>query len=275
MKRNTNYTLSFYAFAGGNVKNSDVYFLGRKSNETNNFTFVNPIIYERRFSGAKAEYVTVTFNSGDNDNGYIRFDNNGSLDGVNAVLFFGEIMLVEGTVARTYEPSPEELATVTALHNVIDTVDSHTRTTGAVGTSGSILDNVSKVTQTANGLVQEVSGTNGLKTQVSTLAGSWAVKNLTNSGTVLNQINLNKDGSVKIDGSLVQITGTTYIQDGVISSAKIANLDAGKITTGTLDAARIKTNSIDGSKRKFDQAFFNNFTADERLSFTSSTCVLL
>lgn len=102
-----------------------------------------------------------------------------------------------------------------------------------------------------------------VSTQVSTLAGSWAVQNLTNSGTVLNQLNLNKDGSVKIDGKLVQITGTTYIQDGVISSAKIGSLDAGKITTGTLDAARIKANSIDGSKLTFDEAFFNGLTANE------------
>ncbi|MBS8071094.1 hypothetical protein F6P74_06070 [Streptococcus suis] len=168
-----------------------------------------------------------------------------------------------GAIPTDWSPAPEDLATVTALHDVKDTVSSHTRTIGAVGTTGSILDNISKVTQTANGLVQEVSGANGLKTQVSTLAGSYAIKNLTKAGDVLGQINLNKDGSVKIDGKLVQITGTTYIQDGVISSAKIASLDAGKITTGTLDAARIAVNSIDGSKLVFDQAFFNSFMANE------------
>ncbi|HEL2593629.1 TPA: phage tail protein [Streptococcus suis] len=168
-----------------------------------------------------------------------------------------------GVLSTDWTPAPEDLATVTALHAVNDTVDSHTRTIGAIGTAGSILDNVSKVTQTAAGLVQEVSGTNGLKTQVSTLAGSYAIKNLTKAGDVLGQINLNKDGSVKIDGSLVQITGKTYIQDGVITSAKIAGLDAGKITTGTLDAARIKANSIDGSKLVFDEAFFNGLTANE------------
>ncbi|HEM3608666.1 TPA: phage tail protein [Streptococcus suis] len=173
--------------------------------------------------------------------------------------------LETGSIPTDWSPAPEDLATVTALHNVTDTVDSHTRTIGAVGTTGSILDNVSKVTQTANGLVTEVSGTNGLKTQVSALAGSYAIQNLTNSGTVLNQINLNKDGSIKIDGSLVQITGTTYIQDGVISSAKIGSLDAGKITTGTLNAARIATNSITGSHIVFDQAFVNKMTANEAL----------
>ncbi|TRW66471.1 hypothetical protein FNJ58_14170, partial [Lactococcus lactis] len=101
VKRNTNYSLSFYALAGGNVKSSDVFFLGRKSNETNGFTSANLIIGNRRFSGSKAEYVTITFNSGDNDNGYIRFDNNGSSDGINAVFYFGEVTLVEGG-----EPQP-------------------------------------------------------------------------------------------------------------------------------------------------------------------------
>ncbi|HFU4377214.1 TPA: phage tail spike protein [Streptococcus suis] len=172
--------------------------------------------------------------------------------------------LVKGNIPLSrWEPAYSELATVTALHNVTDTVDSHTRTIGAVGEAGSILDNVSKVTQTANGLVQEVSGTNGLKTQVSTLAGSYAIKNLTSSGKVLNQLNLNKDGSVKIDGSLVQITGKTYIQDGIISAAKIGDLDAGKITSGYLDAARIRAGAIDGAKIAFDEAFFNGLTANQ------------
>ncbi|HFI0006887.1 TPA: phage tail spike protein [Streptococcus suis] len=173
------------------------------------------------------------------------------------------VKIERGTAATDWAPAPEDLATVTALHAVNDTVDSHTRTIGAVGTTGSILDNVSKVTQTANRLVTEVSGANGLKTQVSTLAGSYAIKNLTKAGDVLGQINLNPDGSVRINEGLISVGTKTYIKDGVISSAKIASLDAGKITTGTLDAARIATNSITGSHIEFDQAFFNSFMANE------------
>ncbi|HFR3586869.1 TPA: phage tail protein [Streptococcus suis] len=155
-----------------------------------------------------------------------------------------------GTIVNDWSPAPEDLATVTALHNVTDTVDSHTRTIGAVGEAGSILDNVSKVTQTAAGLVQEVSGTNGLKTQVSTLAGSYAIKNLTKAGDVLGQINLNKDGSVKIDGSLVQITGKTYIQDGVITSAKIGKGQIGTAHIGEIDAGIAKIINLDVSNIK-------------------------
>lgn len=182
--------------------------------------------------GTGTSYLQITFQQ----------SGTGQLD-----FYYWHPQIETGTIVNDWSPAYEDLATVTALHNVSDTVDSHTRTIGAVGTAGSILDNVSKVTQTAAGLVQEVSGANGLKTQVSTLAGSYAIKNLTSAGTVLNQLNLNRDGSVRIDGKLVQITGTTYIQDGVISSAKIGSLDAGKITTGTLDASRVNVVKLNAS----------------------------
>ncbi|HEL1628917.1 TPA: hypothetical protein TXL51_000363 [Streptococcus suis] len=213
-----------------NYLDQDYQFVNRFANDSNKFTITIP---------AGVRYIWVSYP----DNANCKIE--------------------KGDKATAYVLSVNDTASVTALHDVSDTVDRHTRTIGAVGTAGSILDNVSKVTQTAAGLVTEVSGTNGLKTQVSTLAGSYAIKNLTSSGNVLNQLNLNKDGSVKIDGKLVQITGTTYIQDGVITSAKIAGLDAGKINAGELNAARIKANSIDGSKIAFDQAFFTRLTANE------------
>ncbi|HEM2628450.1 TPA: hypothetical protein U0483_000184, partial [Streptococcus suis] len=187
---------------------------------------------------------------------------NNSADGIKIIEVAG-VALYEGALNKGHFDAPEDLATVTALHNVKDTVSSHTRTIGAVGETGSILDNVSKVTQTAAGLVAEVSGTNGLKTQVSTLAGSYAIKNLTKAGDVLSQINLNSDGSVRINEGLISVGTKTYIQDGVITSAKIAGLDAGKITSGYLASGRIKAGSIDGSKIAFDEAFFNGLVANQ------------
>lgn len=170
-----------------------------------------------------------------------------------------------GTVATDWSPAPEDLATITALHSVRDTVDSHTRTIGAVGETGSILDNVSKVTQTAAGLVQEVSSANGLKTQVSQLAGSWAVQNLTSAGTMLNQFNLLADGTNRIDGRLTHITGQTLIDDAAITDAKIASLDAGKITSGYISAERLDANSITAAKLKVDQAFFDALATNRLL----------
>ncbi|HFI0089544.1 TPA: phage tail spike protein [Streptococcus suis] len=207
---------------------------------------------------------------------------------VGDVVYIRDPQLEDGTMATTPSPAPEDqqsyadtkiaeykntvdgrFATLQSqkanqvdLQTVRETVNLYERIIGS--TEAGIKDKVARMVMTDSLFLTEVKDKiSGTATQVSQLASSWAVKNLTNTGNVLNQLNLNKDGSVKIDGKLVQITGTTYIQDGVISSAKIGSLDAGKITTGTLDAARIAVNSIDGSKLVFDQAFFNSFMANE------------
>ncbi|WP_421362615.1 phage tail spike protein [Streptococcus suis] len=79
----------------------------------------------------------------------------------------------------------------------------------------------------------------GTATQVNQLSNSYAIKNLTSNGQILNQINLLANGTNRIDGRLTHITGQTLIDNGVIKNAMIGNLDAGKITTGTLNAANV------------------------------------
>ncbi|HEM2744581.1 TPA: phage tail protein [Streptococcus suis] len=166
-----------------------------------------------------------------------------------------EWQLEAGSMTSSWSPAPEDLATVTALHSVRDTVDSHTRNISTINGT------VSTLVQTAAGLVTEVSGTNGLKTQVSQLKNSWAVK-ISGPEGVKTAINASEDG-VRLKGKNLWLDGNTLIDNAVITSAMIASLDAGKINTGELNAARIKAKSIDGSKIVFDQAFFNGLTANE------------
>lgn len=85
------------------------------------------------------------------------------------------------------------------------------------------------------------------RTQVTQLAGSWAVKNLNSAGDVIGQINLNKDGSVKINDGLIVIGENTYIKNGVIKDAMIANLNADKITGGTIDASQVNVINVNAS----------------------------
>ncbi|HFI0853138.1 TPA: phage tail protein [Streptococcus suis] len=174
------------------------------------------------------------------------------IDGANHVDFHHRAVMVTASdiFPDAWSPAPEDVATVTALHDVKDTVSSHTRTIGAIGETGSILDNVSKVTQTANGLVTEVSGSNGLKTQVSTLAGSYAIKNLTSAGNVLGQLNLNPDGSVRINEGLISIGDKTYIKNGVIKSAMIGNGQIGTAHIGEIDAGIARIINLDVSNIK-------------------------
>ncbi|HEM4817343.1 TPA: hypothetical protein U1079_000154 [Streptococcus suis] len=181
----------------------------------------------------------------------------------------GKIKVEKNDLYNDWSLAPEDLATITALHEVKDTVSSHTRTISTLDGS------VSQVTQTAAGILSRVgtlesnaadkSSVSAVQNQVSQLAGSWAVQNLTSSGQILNQFNLLANGTNRIDGRLTHITGQTLIDNGVINNAMIGNLDAGKITTGYLASARIATNSITGSHMVFDQAFVNKMTANEAL----------
>lgn len=83
-----------------------------------------------------------------------------------------------------------------------------------------------------------------VRTQVSQLAGSWSVKNLSSAGDVLNSINVLADGTNRIDGRLTHITGQTKIDNAVIKDGMIANLNADKITGGTIDASQINVINI-------------------------------
>ena len=78
-----------------------------------------------------------------------------------------------------------------------------------------------------------------VRTQVTQLAGSWAVKNLNSNGDVLNSINVLADGTNRIDGRLTHITGQTVIDNAVIEDGMIANVSANKVTAGTIDAREV------------------------------------
>ena len=213
VKRNTDYSLNVSILAGGNLKGVDIYFLGRKSNETKTFSkVVNIKHFDGSPSASSVSKFHFTFNAGECDEGFIRIDNTGTTNGSQSMLFFTELDCYEGTTDRAWQASPKD-----ASQKVDDLEDKLS------------------------------TGLKATKTEMSQIAGSWAVKNLTSSGDVLSQINLNKDGSVKIDGKLVQITGSTYIEDGVISSAKIGELSASKITSGRLNTSLVDVVNLNAS----------------------------
>lgn len=89
--------------------------------------------------------------------------------------------------------------------------------------------------------------TKAVRTQMSLLAGSWAVKNLNSNGDVLNSINVLADGNNRIDGRLTHITGQTKIDNAVIKDGMIANLNADKITGGTIDASQVNVINVNAS----------------------------
>lgn len=113
-------------------------------------------------------------------------------------------------------------------------------------------DEAYKMTDEAKGLatdaqtraIQIAQGLEATRTQVTQLAGSWAVKALNSAGDILGQLNLNKDGSVRINDALVAVGDKTYIQDGVIKKSMIGNAQIGTAHIGEIDASQARIINI-------------------------------
>lgn len=83
------------------------------------------------------------------------------------------------------------------------------------------------------------------RTQMTQLAGSWAVRVLNSNGDVLNSINVLADGTNRIDGRLTHITGQTVIDEAVIDGASIKSLSASKLSGGEADFAKMNVVNFD------------------------------
>ena len=76
------------------------------------------------------------------------------------------------------------------------------------------------------------------RTQVTQLAGSWSVRNLNSAGDVLGQLNLNPDGSVRINEGLLSVGEKTIIKDGVIKKSMIGEAQIGTAHISEIDASK-------------------------------------
>ena len=101
------------------------------------------------------------------------------------------------------------------------------------------------------------------RTQVSQLAGSYAIQNLNSAGDIISGINLGANGNNRIIGRATHITGDTLIDNAVIKSAmidklKTANFEAGSVTTNILGAE-----AVTAEKVKFDTAFIQRLVSQQ------------
>ncbi|TMR85123.1 tail fiber domain-containing protein, partial [Streptococcus pseudopneumoniae] len=107
LERNTDYVLNFRGFNNSALASYDVYILGRRAGESDGFTIFKKVVSSKKLSTSRCEDVSVTFNSGEMDNAYIRFENNGSSSGT-ADLYITEVDLYKGYKPRTWQPHPED-----------------------------------------------------------------------------------------------------------------------------------------------------------------------
>ena len=132
-------------------------------------------------------------------------------------------------------------------------------------------DDAYKMTDEAKGLatdaqtraIQIAQGLEATRTQVTQLAGSYAIQNLNSAGDIINGINLGANGNNRIIGKATHITGDTLIDNAVIKSAmidklKTANFEAGSVTTTILGAK-----AVTAEKVKFDAAFIQQLVSQQ------------
>ena len=97
------------------------------------------------------------------------------------------------------------------------------------------------------------------RTQVTQLAGSYSIRNLNSAGDVLGQLNLNPDGSVRINEGLLSIGEKTYIKDGVIKKGMIGKAQIDTAHIKEIDASQahifnLNVNNINGLNSEFIKA---------------------
>lgn len=101
------------------------------------------------------------------------------------------------------------------------------------------------------------------QTQVSKLAGSYAIKNLNSAGDLINGINVAADGNNRIDGRLTHITGQTLIDNAVIKSAMVDKLKTGNFESGSVTTQILASNAVTADKLLVDSAMINKLVTNQ------------
>ena len=77
-----------------------------------------------------------------------------------------------------------------------------------------------------------------VRTQMTLLSNSWSVRSLNSAGDVLGQLNLNPDGSIRINEGLLSVGEKTIIKDGVIKKSMIGEAQIGTAHINEIDASK-------------------------------------
>ena len=101
-------------------------------------------------------------------------------------------------------------------------------------------DAQTKAIQVAEQARQAKETAEATRTQVTQLAGSYSIRNLNSAGDVLGQLNLNPDGSIRINEGLLSVGEKTIIKDGVIKKSMIGNAQIGTAHISEIDASQAR-----------------------------------
>lgn len=273
VERNTDYTLYFKGFNNSALTHMDVWFLKRVNGSTQEWDSAHQLVSGRKLSTSRAEDVSVTFNTGNYDEGYIRFDNNGTTtSGKEAVLFFGDVSVKKGKSNNGWSPSLAELASSQDLKTA---QSEFKQTTDSIKASVQSLDNntvkSSSLTINTDGVVIKAGKSTS---DFANAVGSYFSVNQNAINLFSDKINVK--GNMIVSGAITSdkiaskqintahLNGKIITADAISSNAVTADaikagavttdkmsansINGDRITAGTLDAAKIKAGSISASQ---------------------------
>ena len=264
LERNTDYVLNFRGFNNSNLVSYDVFILGRRAGENNGFTIIKQVVSGKKLSNARCEDVSVTFNSGEMDNAFIRFDNNGSRSGT-ADLYITEVDLYKGYKPRPWQPHPEDVITdanakLEAIRTQMTLLQGswsvqNLTSAGSIvsqinATNNQILIEAEKIRLKGKTLLDELTAIQGYFKRLFVGEGTFATLNAdvirTNSITadklVFNEALANRLVSNEI------ITSKLVASRAFVNALKAVTIDASQIVTGTLKGDRIYGGTIRGTE---------------------------
>lgn len=125
------------------------------------------------------------------------------------------------------------------------------------------LDAQQKAIEVAEQAKQAQQSAEATRTQVTQLAGSYAIKNLNSAGDIISGINLGADGTNRFVGKVTHITGDTLIDNAVIKSAMVDKLKTGNFESGSVTTQILASNSVTADKILVDSAMINKLVSNQ------------
>jgi len=164
----------------------------------------------------------------------------------NGWIEFKEPILVRGSNTGPYKPSQFD--------------DAYKQTKEAKELAESAQTKAIQVAEQARQAQQSAEAT---RTQVTQLAGSYAIQNLNSAGDLISGINLGASGLNRITGRATHITGDTLIDNAVIKSAMVDKLKTGNFESGSVTTQIIASNAVTADKLLVDSAMINKLVSNQ------------
>ena len=164
----------------------------------------------------------------------------------NGWIEFKEPILVRGSNTGPYKPSQFD--------------DAYKQTKEAKELAESAQTKAIQVAEQARQAQRSAEAT---RTQVTQLAGSYAIQNLNSAGDLISGINLGASGLNRITGRATHITGDTLIDNAVIKSAMVDKLKTGNFEAGSVTTQIIASNAVTADKLLVDSAMINKLVSNQ------------